>query len=205
MSKDDDRRAIWILAFVALLGAGVRVVGGEKVAPGQIGSSTVSVDRPSIDSLSARAQRVGAPLAPGEKIDLDVAPAFEIARLPGIGTRMASRIVTIRDSTGPFGSLEAFDRVPGVGPALLGAVRGAVTFSRRPRRATVGRGAGRISLNRASLTDLATLPGIGPAKARAIVDYIEQNGPLRSPSELMRVPGIGPATLDRIIERVVIP
>jgi competence ComEA-like helix-hairpin-helix protein len=204
MSQADDRRAIWILAFVALLGAGVRVVSGEKVSPGDIGSSAARVERPSIDSLSARARRVGAPLAPGEKVDLDVAPAFEIARLSGIGPRMASRIVAIRDSIGSFGSIEVFDGVPGVGPALLEAVAGSVTFS-RPRVTARVRGGGRVPVNRASVAALSTLPGIGPAKAQAIVEYIERNGPLRSPSELTRVPGIGPATLDGLRERVTIP
>lgn len=205
MSNADDKRAIWILVLVALLGAGVRLVGGAKGSPGEIGASWADVDRPSMDSVSARAQRVGLPLQPGEKVDLDVAPAFEIARLPRIGARMASRIVSIRDSSGPFGSLEAFDRVPGVGPVLLETVRDWVTFSLQPRILTRGLRDTRIAVNRASVATLIQLPGIGPAKAQAIVDHIERNGMFHSVAELTSVPGIGAATLERIRERVVIP
>ncbi len=205
MSNADDKRAIWILVFVALLGAGVRLVGGANETPGEVGASWAAVDRPSIDSVSVQALRVGRPLQPGEKVDLDVAPAFEIARLPRIGARMASRIVSIRDSSGPFGSLEAFDRVPGVGPVLLQAVSDWVTFSRQAMAVTRSRGDARIAVNRASRATLMQLPGIGPAKAQAILDHIERNGMFRSVGELTGVPGIGAATLERIRERVVIP
>jgi len=39
---------------------------------------------------------------------------------------------------------------------------------------------GLIDLNLASPTLLATLPGIGPVLARAIVDHRDDNGPFRS-------------------------
>lgn len=55
---------------------------------------------------------------------------------------------------------------------------------------------GPLDLNRATLAELDTLPGVGPATARAIVAHRERNGPFRSVSELTRVPGIGPAKLE---------
>ena len=55
-----------------------------------------------------------------------------------------------------------------------------------------------IPLNRATSGDLQALPGIGPARARAIVTERERRGPFDPLDELVRVPGIGPATVARL-------
>ena len=49
----------------------------------------------------------------------------------------------------------------------------------------------KIDINRAEAWLLEVLPGVGPAKAQAIVDYREQNGPFLNINELTKVEGIG--------------
>lgn len=49
-------------------------------------------------------------------------------------------------------------------------------------------------INRAPARHLLLLPGIGPARARAIVHDRRRDGPFRSLEEIRRVHGIGPAT-----------
>jgi competence protein ComEA len=67
-------------------------------------------------------------------LDLDRATAIEIEALPGVGPRLAERIVAWRDSAGGLGGLDVLDCVPGVGPSLLRRLAPSVTFSasRRP-------------------------------------------------------------------------
>ena len=77
--------------------------------------------------------------APAAVLDLDVASASEIEALPRIGGVLARRIVGDRTANGPFGSLEGFQRVHGVGPGLVALLKGRVTFSgtARPSDAVV--------------------------------------------------------------------
>jgi competence protein ComEA len=59
-----------------------------------------------------------------------------------------------------------------------------------------------VDINSASLDQLETLPGIGPATAQAIVDQRQRNGPFRSVDDLLDIRGIGPAKLDAIRDLV---
>lgn len=56
----------------------------------------------------------------------------------------------------------------------------------------------RVSLNAASLTELETLPGVGPVTAQAIIDWRTTNGAFSSVDELLEVDGIGPKTYDAL-------
>lgn len=55
-----------------------------------------------------------------------------------------------------------------------------------------------LPLNRASVGDLAALPGIGPARAQAIANERTRGGPFTTPADLDRVPGIGPRTAEHL-------
>lgn len=56
----------------------------------------------------------------------------------------------------------------------------------------------RIDLNRAEAWLLDALPGIGPDRAQAIVDYRNQHGSFHRIEDLLNVRGIGSTTLDTI-------
>lgn len=52
-----------------------------------------------------------------------------------------------------------------------------------------------VSLNTASISDLESLPGVGPVLAERIVSFREHNGPFDVIEDLLEVPGIGEAKL----------
>ncbi len=59
-------------------------------------------------------------------------------------------------------------------------------------------GQSRLDINRATIEQLDTLPGLSRAAAENIVAYRQVNGFFTSIEDLLEVPGIGPATLDSI-------
>lgn len=56
----------------------------------------------------------------------------------------------------------------------------------------------KININRAEAWLLEALPGIGPAKAKAIIEYRQKNGFFRNVDELTKVNGISAALLEQI-------
>lgn len=60
----------------------------------------------------------------------------------------------------------------------------------------------KVSLNDATEAELQTLPGIGPSKAAAIVNYREETGSFQSIDELVNVSGIGEKTLEKLREYI---
>src|SRR6266576_5456076 len=55
-----------------------------------------------------------------------------------------------------------------------------------------------VNINTASKEELDALPGIGPVKAQAIIDYRNANGPFKTPEDVMKVKGIKEGTYGKI-------
>lgn len=64
--------------------------------------------------------------------------------------------------------------------------------------------AAKLNLNTATLEQLDTLPGIGPALAQRILDYRAQHGSFKSVAELKEIKGIGDALFDEVKEKVTV-
>jgi len=204
-----ERRALILLLTLAVLGHAVRLVLSRPgSAPGEIELVQALPGRSPLahkDSTIALAR----PLEPGERIDLDRAGAQEVGRLPRVGPGLAKRIVADRVARGPFGSLDGLDRVPGMGAAVLEAVRDHVRFTgvatNNISSSAAATSGSLVSLNRATAKDLEALPGIGARRAEAIVRERERNGPFPSVDALTRIPGIKPALVARVRQRLQVP
>lgn len=61
-----------------------------------------------------------------------------------------------------------------------------------------------VNINTADESQLTTLPGIGPAKAKAIIQYREEHGKFKHIEELKNVSGIGDKTFEKLKDLITI-
>jgi competence protein ComEA len=81
-------------------------------------------------------------------------------------------------------------------PALPGPTEGG------PVGAEGAEPAGPVDLNSAGMAELETLPGVGPATARKILEERSRRGGFGSVRDLLRVPGIGERRFAELRDRV---
>ncbi|MDH4359033.1 MAG: helix-hairpin-helix domain-containing protein [Candidatus Berkelbacteria bacterium] len=62
----------------------------------------------------------------------------------------------------------------------------------------------KININTASLSQLDSLPGIGPTYAQRIIDYREANGGFQSIEEIKNIKGIGDKTFEKFKDQITI-
>jgi competence ComEA-like helix-hairpin-helix protein len=67
-----------------------------------------------------------------------------------------------------------------------------------PKMAPVVKPTGKVNINTADEAMLTSLKGIGPTKAKEIIDYRQKNGPFKSVDDLVKVKGIGEKTVAQL-------
>lgn len=67
-----------------------------------------------------------------------------------------------------------------------------------PAASVLQPGASQVNINTAGEAEFESLPGIGPALAKRILEYRQTHGPFQTIDEIDDVPGIGPALLEKI-------
>ncbi len=86
-------------------------------------------------------------------------------------------------------------------PSRSGAAEGSAGEPNASGTAAQG---GLVNLNTATVADLETLPGIGPALAQRIIDFRESNGGFRKVEDLLEVPGIGSKKFEELRDHVTV-
>ena len=124
-----------------------------------------------------------------------------VVEQPDITVAVAGAVTRPGSYTLPWGS-RLQDAVQAAGGFALGADQNLVNLAAPlgageavfvPERQTAA-GTERVSINSASLAELDTLPGVGPAIAGRIIE----GRPYASIEDLLAVRGIGPATLEKL-------
>ncbi|MEM6926048.1 MAG: ComEA family DNA-binding protein [Myxococcota bacterium] len=128
------------------------------------------------------------PLLVGLPIDVDLAEAYALQAIPGVGPATASRVVADRALRGPFRSVDDLQRVPGVSAVMVETMRPFVVATGSPL----------IDVNTASAARLELLPGIGPVLAARIVAHRDANGPFPTVDALTEVPGVRSKVVDQL-------
>lgn len=149
-------------------------------------------------------------LAPGSRVDDAVRAAGGLSeRAESAGTNLAAQLsdgehvhVAAAGESAPSGALG-----PSSGSESAGGEKGSGAKSSGKgagKKAAPGQkaGAAKVNVNTAGAEELQTLPGVGPATAKAIVAWREENGRFRSVDDLLDVSGIGKATLAKFRDRV---
>jgi competence protein ComEA len=142
-------------------------------------------------------------------VDLNSASKSDILQLPGVGEKMADRILASRDAGNGLRGVKGVgnSRYEALKPHLTsgqneqfikspGDAAAPAMSSRRESKKGLPPGV-KIDVNHATSEELQKLEGIGPVMAAKIIE--ERNkGPFRSPDDLRRVKGIGPKTMEKI-------
>ncbi len=97
-----------------------------------------------------------------------------------------------------FGVAEMREKPPAFQSAGMGTVAAGNSVIVTPKTE------GPININTASTVELEALPGIGPSKSAAIVNYRKENGPFKTISEIQNVSGIGPKTYAQLKDQITV-
>lgn len=67
---------------------------------------------------------------------------------------------------------------------------------------TTNNSEGKVNINSANKDQLQTIPGIGPSKADAIIEYREQKGEFKKIEDIKNVTGIGEKTYEKLKDSI---
>ena len=143
---------------------------------------------------------------PSSRVVVDVVGAV---RLPGLyrlaqGSRIADAVARAGGATAKADLAQVNLAAPlADGEQVVVPRRGAPGTGAAPVGTAPGAPTAPVQLSTATLEQLDTLPGVGPATAQKILDYREQHGAFSSVDELDAVSGIGPKRLEQLRDLVV--
>ena len=123
-------------------------------------------------------------------LDLNQADTFDLIDLPGIGSRLAARIVQFRERCGGFHSVEQLAEVYGI--------RDSVFLMLRPRLRVSSARLRLLRINALDADSLALHPYLTRYEARAIVRYRQQHGPYSAPGDLLNLDIMTPELVQKL-------
>ncbi|MCK5599937.1 helix-hairpin-helix domain-containing protein [bacterium] len=143
----------------------------------------------------------------GDLVNINTASQSQLETLHRVGPATARNIINYRDENGPFKRIEDIQNVPRIGPKTFENLKAHITVgdsaaapssgTQKKTTTTVSSGA-LVNINTASQSQLETLHRVGPATARNIINYRNENGPFKKIEDIQNVPRIGPKTFENL-------
>lgn len=118
-----------------------------------------------------------------QKIDLNKATEEQLQQVSGIGEALSKRIVSYREKLGGFSSDLELNSVYGLNPEVVQRTLNLFTV-KTPKEIT------KINVNKASASDIATIPGISFEMAKKIWEYRRLREKITNIQELDKIEGM---------------
>lgn len=187
---EDEQKILLFLVFFALLGLSLHfsgLIAGEDATPA--------------DSINFEKDYE-------IKYDLNLITLEELKTIPKIGEKKAKDILLFREQNG-FESRADLMKIKGIGEKTFLKIKD-YFYEFEGEKKDFGENElfeqeiiiTKININTATEEDLITLIGIGPAKAKRIIELRQKLGKFNDVDQLLEVKGIGPKTLDKFRKQI---
>ncbi len=142
------------------------------------------------------------------KYDLRTCTKEELQQIPRIGPSRAQTIIEYREQIG-FNSLKDIKQIKGIGDATFEIIKPyLIEFGEEEIPKSVKKNTSlnhnKININIANIEELTQLPGIGPAKAKKIVQKREELNGFKSIEQITEVKGIGEKSFEKLKNNITI-
>jgi len=114
-----------------------------------------------------------------QPLDINIADTTAFIALPGIGSKLAQRIINFRDKLGGFNSVDQVGETFGLPDSTFQKIKSRLISTSAPVK--------KININTALLDDMKTHPYIRYTVANAIVQYRTQHGNFSSIADLKKI------------------
>jgi competence protein ComEA len=115
-----------LVAVFSLMASGLAMAAAaDQAVKGAAGAATESA-KDTAKGSTFKATK--AALAPGQKVNINKAKADELAKLPGVGSKIAADIVAYREKNGLFKTTEDLKKVKGIGEKKFGSLKDKITI-----------------------------------------------------------------------------
>lgn len=139
-------------------------------------------------TVQVKSVRYTAKSRPLEPLDLNSADSTELVKLPGIGPAKAMKVIRYRERLGGYSDIRQLTEIEGLPDSLMKwfIITDTIPVSR-------------IAVNKATLAELRRHPYIDFYQARAIVEFRNERGAIKSPEQLSFMEEFTAQDLERLM------